>query len=471
MKISKVNYRPDLTIAENARLNNCSESNIRYYIRSNNIDRKSDRTAKTILKLRKLYRDGMKPSEMASLSALSLNTVKKYWEAVVTEDELSKVDSHKRQKLTIRQRKEYYATHPSVTSDLLKVETFSENILEPCCGGGFMAEVIKKAGYKVRATDIVDRGYGEGGIDFLTSDFQIGTYDIITNPPYNICVDFINKALKIAKNKVAILLPLRYLTSAERYELLYKSNPPVRVYVYIERICIAKNGEFEKYERGTNPLMYAWFVWEKGYKGETTLKWIHNDRNSHKQYKVVIFDFDGTLLDTQPLLQYEHLFKQVKRGTNEWERGRREYLSHVKDCKQWDGMNEVINYLRYQKMKVAVVTANTKDRVVEAIKAFGWEDVINAKDIIGCFSIDRFRRVSKDNGDPCLFLKALEVLNVKADECIAFGNELSDYQAAKSIGIEAYNCLWGASEEEQKTMLHDMADNTISEPLQIINKV
>lgn len=140
-----------------------------------------------------------------------------------------------------------------------------------------MAEEIKKAGYIVRATDIVDRGYGEGGVDFLTTDFPSGKYDIIMNPPFNICVDFIKKALLIAKNKVAVLMPLRYLSSIERYDL-YKDYPPIRVYVYIERICIAKNGEFEKYESGCNPLIYAWYVWEKGYKGETTLKWIHNNR-------------------------------------------------------------------------------------------------------------------------------------------------------------------------------------------------
>lgn len=277
MRKSKIKYKPDLTVAENARYNHCSESNIRYYIRTNNIDRKNDRAVKTIVELRKIYKKGMKVSELASISGLSLNTVKKYWSSVVTEEELSKIDSKKHQKLTIRQRKDYYATHPSVTSDLLSIESFCEHILEPCCGGGFMAEEIKKAGYIVRATDIVDRGYGEGEVDFLKEDFPVGQYDIITNPPYSICVPIIRKALSIAKNKVAVLLPLRYLSSSERFEL-FSVYPPIRVYVYVERICIAKNGEFEKYESGSNPLIYAWYVWKKGYKGETTLKWIHNNR-------------------------------------------------------------------------------------------------------------------------------------------------------------------------------------------------
>ena len=87
--------------------------------------------------------------------------------------------------------------------------------------------------------------------------------------------------------------------------------------------------------------------------------------------------------------------------------------------------------------------------------------------IIGCYAFG-LRRVSKEGGDPSLFKKALEVMNVEATDCIAFGNEISDYQAAKSIGIEAYNCLWGASVEEQKMMLSDMANITLHTPQQII---
>ena len=30
---------------------------------------------------------------------------------------------------------------------------------------------------------------------------------------------------------------------------------------------------------GTNKEIYAWFVWEKGYKGETVLRWIHNNKS------------------------------------------------------------------------------------------------------------------------------------------------------------------------------------------------
>ena len=151
-----------------------------------------------------------------------------------------------------------------------------------------MAEVIKNRGYEVYATDIIDRGYGTGNIDFLTADFPIGEYDIITNPPYTLFVPMLEKAMEICNSKVAMLLPLNFLSSKERYEV-FKKYPPKSVYVYVERICIAKDGKFEEYESSSNMQIYAqgknhtrgpyaWYVWEKGFVGETTLRWISNKR-------------------------------------------------------------------------------------------------------------------------------------------------------------------------------------------------
>lgn len=276
MRVSTIKYNPKLSIAENAKKNGCSVANVRYYIKTHNIDRNHERKVQQLYDFQRAYVDGDTPSTLQKKVGGSVNTIKKYWDIIIGLKDLSDFDSNKRQKVTLRQKQDYYATHPSVTADLLRVETFSNEILEPCCGGGYMAEVIKNEGYSVVASDLVDRGYGQGGVDFLTADFPVGKYDIITNPPYSNVAAFINKALEICKKKVAILMPLRYLSSMERFETLYRDNPPKYVYCYMNRITIAKNGEFEKYEAGMNLEIYAWYVWERGYCGGTILKWINN---------------------------------------------------------------------------------------------------------------------------------------------------------------------------------------------------
>ena len=69
-----------------------------------------------------------------------------------------------------REEEDFYPTHPSITQMLLDREKLEGTIWEPACGEGDMSEVLIKEGYDVLSTDLIDRGYGEGGIDFLDDD-------------------------------------------------------------------------------------------------------------------------------------------------------------------------------------------------------------------------------------------------------------------------------------------------------------
>ena len=145
-----------------------------------------------------------------------------------------------------------------------------------------MSEVIRQNGHEVLSYDIINRGYGNIG-DFYHTDFPKRKYDIITNPPYDNVISLVLRCLEICKDKVALLMPLRYLSSSSRYNELYKKYPPARVYVYQERICIAKNADFKKYsDAGANLEIYGWYIWERGYKGTTELRWISNDKKNSK---------------------------------------------------------------------------------------------------------------------------------------------------------------------------------------------
>lgn len=68
---------------------------------------------------------------------------------------------------TEREENDYYATPPEAVEALLAQEKFWKNIWEVACGEGHIAKVLEKEGYTVYGTDLIDRGYGRGGVDFL----------------------------------------------------------------------------------------------------------------------------------------------------------------------------------------------------------------------------------------------------------------------------------------------------------------
>ncbi len=175
-----------------------------------------------------------------------------------------------------RQKHDYYATEPKAVELLLEVEEFSDHIWECACGEGHLSEVLIERGYNVRSTDLIDRGYGEGGLNFLTQS-ELFDGDIITNPPYKHATEFVYKALDLIPEgrKVAMFLKLQFLEGKKRKKL-FLTHPPKVVYVSSSRLLCAKNGEFERMRAGGgSAVAYAWFVWVKGFKGDTIVKWIN----------------------------------------------------------------------------------------------------------------------------------------------------------------------------------------------------
>jgi phosphoglycolate phosphatase len=188
-----------------------------------------------------------------------------------------------------------------------------------------------------------------------------------------------------------------------------------------------------------------------------------------KRFPTVIFDFDKTLVDTRPLDQYSHLYRGKARLSEEWKEGIKEYISHIADCKVYEGINEVLDFIRANEIKVIVVTAGIKMKVMEAAKVFGWTDIIKAKNIFGRHSFGMQQKVTKKEGNSMLFEKALSDMGVEAKDCLSFGNEYDDTVAAQKVGIRAYNCLWGATKVDADRMMIDMPQVTIEHPREIID--
>lgn len=173
-----------------------------------------------------------------------------------------------------RVENDFYATHPDSTKALLAVEEIIYPVLEPACGEGHISKLLEQ--YKVKSFDLIDRGYGNVGVDFLTNEFTGDYNTIITNPPFNLFQQFVEKALKIAKKKVIMFGKLQALEGQKRATFLQKT-PLKYIYVFKKRQQPMRNGKENDEITGkkmSSTMAFAWFVWEKDYEGEPIIRWI-----------------------------------------------------------------------------------------------------------------------------------------------------------------------------------------------------
>ena len=168
-----------------------------------------------------------------------------------------------------RPKNDFYPTPSEATEALLKVETFEGSIWECACGDGSIVKVLEKHGYKdIIATDLIDRGFGEGNHDFLTSPYRAD--NIITNPPFTLAEKFVTLGLKRTQKKVILLEKLQFLEGAKR-KIMFESTPLKSVYIFSKRLTMTRNDEKMN---SSGMICFAWFVWDHGYQGKPTLHWV-----------------------------------------------------------------------------------------------------------------------------------------------------------------------------------------------------
>ena len=186
-----------------------------------------------------------------------------------------------------RNKSDFYQTPHSMTEQLLENEVFdyTKSVFEPACGKGAIVCVIANNFKKFYYQDIQE----SENYDFLNYE---GNYDyIITNPPFSLAFEFIQKAKEVAKVKFAMLLPLSFLHGQKRYEekiFRFAEYPLTKVYVFTRYPLLTdKIREDGKYNTGM--MVYAWFIWEKrklkdahgisiNYKECPVVKWIDNNK-------------------------------------------------------------------------------------------------------------------------------------------------------------------------------------------------
>jgi len=173
-----------------------------------------------------------------------------------------------------RSKNDLYQTPYSMTRLLLHNEYFDYNksILEPCCGHNAIVDILKEKWNENLIT------YYDIEKDFFTETKQY-EYSIL-NPPYKLAYEFILKCKSVCK-KFAMLLPLNYLHGKKRYDNIYCDTdyPLKKVYVFTRYPLLTCEDVRQDGKYKTGMMVYAWFIFEKGFENEATIKWLDNNND------------------------------------------------------------------------------------------------------------------------------------------------------------------------------------------------
>jgi hypothetical protein len=122
-----------------------------------------------------------------------------------------------------REPDDFYATPPECTEALIAAEgdRLPLRVWDPCCGAGDISTVLQRHGREVVSTDLIDRGYGQGRVDFLSQRNALARA-IVTNPPFNRADAFLRHAAEMRLEYVAFLHKADWLNAAERGSLIEK---------------------------------------------------------------------------------------------------------------------------------------------------------------------------------------------------------------------------------------------------------
>lgn len=153
------------------------------------------------------------------------------------------------------------------------------SIWEPAAGAGHMAEVLREyaRGGAAFCSDV--HNYGKGyhvgsfvgeGADVVRT--ECNQFDwIITNPPFNLALEFAQRGIAETQRGVALLVRSVWAEGGERYRELFSKTPPTIIAQFCERVPMVK-GRWDP--AAATATSYAWFIWKKPLGINTEFRWI-----------------------------------------------------------------------------------------------------------------------------------------------------------------------------------------------------
>lgn len=149
-------------------------------------------------------------------------------------------------------------------------ELFPKSYREPAANRGHMVRPLREYFWDVLPSDVHDYGAGFPVEDYLFPG-EIGQVDwTITNPPFRLAEQFIERASATSRVGFAMIVRAAFLEGQGRYDRLFSKNPPSYVLQFTERVVMHKG---RLAPEGSTATAYAWLVWIHG-EHSTRLHWI-----------------------------------------------------------------------------------------------------------------------------------------------------------------------------------------------------
>ena len=172
---------------------------------------------------------------------------------------------------------EYFPTPPwatrAVINELLvgglHFDLRSKRARDPCAGQGHMVHPLRDTFAAVDVADVADWGINPEIRDFLLEsparlieDGHTMPHWIFINPPFEQSVKFVQTALEIATEGVAMFCRLGWLATQGRYDSIFAANAPAYICPFAERVALIEGAWDPDASSATE---YAWFIWIKDF--------------------------------------------------------------------------------------------------------------------------------------------------------------------------------------------------------------
>ncbi len=147
---------------------------------------------------------------------------------------------------------------------------------EPAANRGHMVAPLWDWFDAVEASDVHDYGAGFPVSDYLFGPLPEPVDWTITNPPFRLAEQFIERALATSRIGVAMIVRAAFLEGVGRFERLFSEQQPAHVLQFTERVVMHK-GKLSA--NGSTATAYCWIVWRPSSPGKMArpharLSWI-----------------------------------------------------------------------------------------------------------------------------------------------------------------------------------------------------